>query len=114
MTRLYILVEGLMGYESLTMFSINQSIIIYFTAHKCMPKSFQDYLGNKVTFLKWADNGLLLAKFIEFFCRVLIWHYCNKFRKLIAKYSNDSKDHKGYKPKWILPFASVMLSSQKS
>ena len=96
-----------MGYESLTEFSINQSIIIYFTAHKCMPKNFQDYLGNKVTFLKWADNGLLLAKFIEFFCRVLIRHYCNKFRKLIAKYSNDSKDHKGCKPRRILPFASV-------
>ena len=103
-----------MGYESLTEFSINQSIVIYFIAHKCMPKNFLDYLGNKVTFLKWADNGLLLAKFIEFFCRVLIRHYCNKFRKLIAKYSNDSKDHKGYKPKRILPFASVMLSSQKS
>ena len=73
-----------------------------------MPKNFRDYLGNKVTFLKWADNGLLLAKFIEFFCRVLIWHYCNKFRKLIAKYSNDSKDHKGYKPKRIPPLASVM------
>ena len=56
----------------------------------------------------------LLAKFTEFFCRVLIRHYYNKFRKLIAKYSNDSKDHKGYKPKRILPFASVMLSSQKS
>ena len=94
-----------MGCESLTEFSINQSIIIYFTVHKCMPKNFQDYLGNKVTFLKWEDNGLLLANFIEFFCRVLIRHYCNKFRKLIAKYSNDSKDHKGYKPKRILPFA---------
>ena len=103
-----------MGYESLTEFSINQSIVIYFIAHKCMPKNFLDYLGNKVTFLKWADNGLLLAKLIKFFCRVLIRHYCNEFRKLIAKYSNDSKDHKGYKPKIILPFASVMLSSQKS
>ena len=79
-----------------------------------MPKSFQDYLGNKVTFLKWADNGLLLAKFIEFFCRVLIRHYCNKFRKLIAKYSNDSKDHKGHKPKRIFPFTFVMISSRKS
>ena len=78
-----------MGYESLTEFSINQSIIIYFTVHKCMPKNFQDYLGNKVTFLKWEDNGLLLANFIEFFCRVLIRHYYNKFRKLIAKYSNE-------------------------
>ena len=103
-----------MGYESLTEFSINQSIIIHFIAHKCMPKNFLDYLGNKVTFLKWADNGLLLAKFIEFFCRVLIRHYCNKFIKLIARYSNDSKDHKGYKPKRILPFASVKLSPQKS
>ena len=92
-----------MGYESLTEFSVNQGIIIYFTVHKCMPKNFQGYLGNKVTFLKWEDNGLLLANFIEFFCRVLIRHYCNKFRKLIAKYSNDSKDHKGYKPKRILP-----------
>ena len=78
-----------------------------------MPKNFQDYLGNKVTFLKWEDNGLLLAKFIEFFCRVLTRHYYNKFRKLITKYSNDSKDHKGHKPKRILPFASVMLSSPK-
>ena len=26
-----------------------------------MPKNFQDYLGNKVTFLKWEDNGLLLT-----------------------------------------------------
>ena len=77
--------------------SINQPIIIYFTSHKCMLKNFQDYLGNKVTFLKWADNGLLLAKFIEFFCRVLIRHSCKKFRKLIVKYSNDSKNHKGYK-----------------
>ena len=94
--------------------SVNQSIIINFTAHKCMPKNFRDYLGNKVTFLKWADNGLLLAKFIKFFCRVLVRHYCNKFRKLIAKYSNDLKDHKGYKLKRILPFASVMLSSRKS
>ena len=37
-------------------YSINQSInhanIIYFTDHKCMPKNLQDYLGNKVTFLK--------------------------------------------------------------
>ena len=32
--------------------SINQSNIIYFTAHKCTPKNLQDYLGNKVTFLK--------------------------------------------------------------
>ena len=74
-----------------------------------MPKNFQDYLGNKVIFLKWEDNGLLLANFIEFFCRVLILRYYNKFRKLIAKYSNDLKDYKGYKPKRILPFASVML-----
>ena len=59
-----------------------------------MPKYFQDYLGNKVTFLKCEDNGLLLAKFTEFFCRVLTRHYYNKFRKLITKYSNDSKDHK--------------------
>ena len=94
--------------------SINQSIIIYFTVHKCMPKNFQDYLGNKVTFLKWEDNGLLLANFIEFFCMVLIWHCYNKFRKLIAKYSNDLNDHKGYKPKRILPFVSVMLFSWKS
>ena len=79
-----------------------------------MPKNFQDYLGNKVTFFKWEDDGLLLANFREFFCRVLIWHYYNKFRKLIAKYSNDSKDHKGYKPKRILPFDSMMFSSQKS
>ena len=104
-----------MGYESLTEFSINQSIKYYiFHSHKCMPKSIQDYLGNKVTFLNWADNGLLLAKFIEFFCRALIRHYCNKFRKLKAKYSNDSKYHKGYKPKRILPFASVIHSSRKS
>ena len=27
-----------------------------------MPKNFQDYLDNKVTFLKWKDNGLLFAK----------------------------------------------------
>ena len=27
-----------------------------------MPKNLQDYLGNKVTFLKWEDNGLLLSK----------------------------------------------------
>ena len=27
-----------------------------------MPKNLQDYLGNKVTFLKWENNGLLLAK----------------------------------------------------
>ena len=32
--------------------SINQSNIIYFTAHKYMPKNLQDYLRNKVTFLK--------------------------------------------------------------
>ena len=74
-----------------------------------MLKNFQDYIGNKVIFLKWEDNGFLLANFIEFFCRVLILHYYNKFRKLIAKYSNDLKDYKGYKPKRILPFASVML-----
>ena len=73
-----------------------------------MPKNFYDYLGNKVTFLKWEDKGLLLANFIEFFCRVLIRHCCNKFRKLIAKYSKDSKDHKGYKPKRIPPLVSVM------
>ena len=80
-----------------------------------MPKSFQDYVGNKVTFLKWEDNALLLANFIEFFCRVLtIQHYYNRFRKLIAKYPNDSKDHKGYEPERILPFPSVMLSSRKS
>ena len=79
-----------------------------------MPKNFQDYLGNKVTFLKWEDNGLLLANLIEFFCMVLIWHYYDKFRKWIAKYSNDSKDQKGYKPKRVLPFLSVMLSSRKS
>ena len=71
-----------------------------------MPKNFQDYLGNKVTFLKWEDNGLLLANFIEFFY--------NKFRKLIAKYSSDSKDYKGYKPKRILPFVSVILSPWNS
>ena len=94
--------------------SINHSIMIYFTVHKCMPKNFQDYLDNKVTFLKWVDNGLLLANLTEFFCRVLIQYYYNKFRKLIAKYSNDSKDHKGYKPKRILPFDSMMFSSQKS
>ena len=70
-----------------------------------MPKNFQDYLGKKVTFLKWEDNVLLLANFIDFFCRVLTRRYYNKFRKLITKYSNDSKDHKGYKPKRILPFA---------
>ena len=35
---------------------------IYFTVHKCLPKNLQDYLRNKVTFLKWKDNGLLLAK----------------------------------------------------
>ena len=39
--------------------SVNQ--LLCFTVHKCMPKSFQDYLGNKVTFLKWEDNGLLLT-----------------------------------------------------
>ena len=83
--------------------------LIYRSQHKFMPKNFQDYLGNKVIFLKWEDNGLLLANFIEFFCRVLILRYYNKFRKLIAKYSNDLKDYKGYKPKRILPFASVML-----
>ena len=71
--------------------SINQSIITYFTVHKCMPKNFQGYLGNKVTFLKWEDNGLLLANFIEFFCRAFIRHCYNKFRKLIAKYSCDSE-----------------------
>ena len=27
-----------------------------------MPKNLQDFLGNKVTFLKWEDNGSLLAK----------------------------------------------------
>ena len=27
-----------------------------------MPKHLPDYLGNKVTFLKWEDDGLLLAK----------------------------------------------------
>ena len=27
-----------------------------------MSKNLQDYLGNKVTFLKWENNGLLLAK----------------------------------------------------
>ena len=27
-----------------------------------MPENLQDYPGNKVTFLKWQDNGLLLAK----------------------------------------------------
>ena len=79
-----------------------------------MPKNFQDYLSNKVTLLKWEDNGLLLANFIEFFCMVLIWHCYSKFRKLIAKYSNDLNDHKGYKPKRILPFVSVMLFSWKS
>ena len=79
-----------------------------------MPKHFQDYLGNKVLFLKWEDNGLLLANLIEFFCRALIWHFYDKFRKWIAKYSNDSKDHEWYKPKRVLPFLSVMLSSRKS
>ena len=59
-----------------------------------MPKKFQDYLSNKVTLLKWEDNGLLLANFIEFLCMVLIWHCYNKFRKLIAKYSNDLNGHK--------------------
>ena len=34
---------------------INQSKIIYFTVHKCMPKNLQDYLGNKAAFLKWED-----------------------------------------------------------
>ena len=79
-----------------------------------MPKNLRNYLGNEVTFFKWGDNGLLLASFIKVFSMVLIQHYCNKFRKLIAKYSNDLKDHKGYKSKRILPFASVMLSSRKS
>ena len=50
------------------------------------------------------------ANFIGFSCRIHIWHYRNKFRKLMAKYSNDLKDHKGYKSEKILPFASVMLS----
>ena len=42
--------------------SINQSKLVYFTVHKCMPKNLQGYLGNKVPFLKREDNGLLLAK----------------------------------------------------
>ena len=77
-----------------------------------MPKNFQDYLGNKVTFLKWEDNGLLLANFIEFFCRVLTQHYYNKFRKLIAKYSTDSKDRKAiaiYSPGLCDAFPSEIL-----
>ena len=36
-----------------------------------MSKNFQDYLGNKVAFLKWEDNGLLLANFTELFLRFL-------------------------------------------
>ena len=51
------------------------------------------------------------ANFIGFFCRVIIRHYCNNLRKLIPKYSNDSKDHKGYKSQSILLFVSVMLNS---
>ena len=51
--------------------STTQSIIIYLTVHKCMSKNFQDYLGNKVAFLKWEDNGLLLANFTELFLRFL-------------------------------------------
>ena len=27
-----------------------------------MPKNLEDYLGDKVTFLKWEDNELLLAE----------------------------------------------------
>ena len=30
-----------------------------------MPKNLQDYLGNKNTFLKWEDHGLLLAKILR-------------------------------------------------
>ena len=41
--------------------SINQSNI-YFIVHKCMPKNLQVYVDNKVTFLKWEDNGLILSK----------------------------------------------------
>ena len=29
-----------------------QSKIIYFTVHKCMPKNLQDYLDNKIRFIK--------------------------------------------------------------
>ena len=31
-----------------------------------MPKNFQDYLGNKATYLKWEENGLLLANSLNF------------------------------------------------
>ena len=34
----------------LSLISINQLNVIYFTIHKCMPKNLQDYLGNKVIF----------------------------------------------------------------
>ena len=44
-----------MGYESLAEFSINQLLYISLSIHKCMPKNIQDYIGNKVTFLKWED-----------------------------------------------------------
>ena len=30
-----------------------------------MPKNLQDYLGNKVTFLKWEDNEKLLAEMLD-------------------------------------------------
>ena len=81
-------------------------------------KNVKKYVVNRFPSKPWQDYLFCLKElqvnFIGFFFRVLIRHCCNKFRKLIAKYSNDSKDHKGCKSKGILPFSSVMLSSRKS
>ena len=44
----FFLVEGSMGYESLTEFSINQSIIIYFAVHKCTDRLHLFWFSQKI------------------------------------------------------------------
>ena len=58
-----------------------------------MPKNFQDYLGNKVTFLKRKDNGLLLGNVIEFFagflCGITVTNLENQNNQMIRMIIND-------------------------
>ena len=48
----YIIKKFTADIEKENSLSINQSNIIYFTVHKCLPKNLQDNVGNKVKFLK--------------------------------------------------------------
>ena len=76
-------------------------------------KPWKDYLFGLRLDGVWKSDWLFRLTSLDFPTGFFIQHYKNKFRKLIAKYSNDLNGHKGYKSKKILPFISVILSPQK-